>query len=532
MDSFCLGYKETGYFTKTVTDYLEDQPDLRSFYQYRPDLKGFAQLFNDKKVTADRNLLVKVLTEQYTRITAVNEKAVIPRQNIADLANENTFTITTGHQLNLFAGPLYFIYKIVTAIKLSAQLKAAFPDKNFIPVYWMATEDHDFAEINYTNVGGKKVQWNLDAKGATGRLDLKSIREALNQYKGVLGIEGFGAELADIMETAYGKFTNLADATRYLANALFGQYGLIVIDADDTRLKKQFAPIITSDIIEQNSFKNIKESVELMQTLHIPIQVNPREINFFYLNEGLRERIIFENDAYKVLNTEISFDEVKLKEEINQHPERFSPNVAMRPVYQEYILPNLAYIGGGGELVYWLELKSTFDHYQINYPVLVLRNSALIVRKETAVKVKNMKLAISDLFKPTDAIKSNWIKKNTDNELSLGNEWQQFNAIFNDIKARAGKVDQTLVPSAGAVEARLKHALDKLEGKLLRAEKRNYDTRLAQIDGIKAELFPSNGLQERNENFGMFYVKWGQRFIDELINNFEPLDFEFTVLSE
>lgn len=532
MDSFCIGYKETGYFTKTVTDYLEDQPGLRSFYQYRPDLNGFAQLFNDKKITADRNLLIEVLTEQYARIASVNEKAIIPQQNIAALANEDTFTITTGHQLNIFAGPLYFIYKIVTAIKLSAELKAAFPDKHFVPIYWMATEDHDFAEINYTNIGGKKVQWNLDAKGATGRLNLKSISEALNQYKGVLGIEGFGEELAGIMATAYAKFTNLADATRYLANALFGQYGLVIIDADDSRLKKHFAPIITTDIIEQNSYKNIKHTTRLMQSLHVPIQVNPREISFFYLTDDLRERIVFENNIYHVLNTEISFNEAELKEEINQHPERFSPNVAMRPVYQEYILPNLAYIGGGGELVYWLELKSTFDHYRINYPVLILRNSALVIRKEVAAKVKNMDLAFSELFKSANTIKSDWVKKHTDKQLSLQDEWQQISAVFDNIKLRACKVDQTLKPSAAAVEARLKHALDKLEGKLLRAEKRNYETRLSQIDGIKAELFPSNGLQERNQNFGTFYVKWGQRFIDELINDFKPLEFEFTVLSE
>ena len=532
MDSFCTGYKETGYFTKTVTDYLDDQPDLRSFYQYRPDLKGFAQLFNDKKVTANRNLLVQVLTEQYARITAIEGNATIPTINIAALASQNTFTVTTGHQLNIFAGPLYFIYKIVTAIKLAEQLKTAFPDKHFVPVYWMATEDHDFAEINYTNIGDKKVQWNLDAKGATGRLNLKSIREALNQYKGVLGIEGFGANLAAIMETAYAEFTNLADATRYLANALFGQYGLVVIDADDARLKKHFSEIITSDIIEQNSYKHIMQTAALMQTLQMPIQVNPREINFFYLTDSLRERIVFEDNLYKILNTDISFTEAKLKEEISNNPERFSPNVAMRPLYQEYILPNLAYIGGGGELVYWLELKSTFDHYQINYPVLMLRNSGLVIRKEIAAKIKNMDLSFAELFKSTEAIKSDWVKKHSDKKLSLAAEWQQLDAVFDTIKLRASAVDKTLTASAAAVEARLKHALDTLEVKLIRSEKRNYETRLAQIDGIKKELFPSNGLQERNQNFGMFYVKWGQTFIDELISSFEPLDFEFTVLSE
>ncbi len=531
MDATCISYKDTGYFSKTVTDYLEDQPDLRSFYSYRPDLKGFAELFNDKKVTADRPLLVEVLTHQYQTISAVNAQAVIPTENIAALANENTYTITTGHQLNIFAGPLFFIYKIVTAIKLSRQLKEAFPDKNFVPVYWMATEDHDFAEINYTNIGGKKVQWGLDAAGATGRLNTKTIRDALNQYKGVLGMEGHGAELAEIMETAYAKFDNLADSTRYLANALFGQYGLVIIDADDIRLKKHFADIITRDIIEQNSYKQIMATTGLLQALNVHIQVNPREINFFYLTEGLRERIVFENDRYQILNTEISFTEAELRTEINEHPERFSPNVAMRPLYQEYILPNLAYIGGGGELVYWLELKANFDHYQINFPLLILRNSGLVMSQETATKVHKMGLQPVDLFKSADGIKSDWVKKHTDHDLSLRDEWRELSLIFEKIKLRACKIDETLSPSAAAVQARLKHAIDNLEKKLLRAEKRNYSTRLEQIDSIKADLFPGGGLQERNQNFGLFYVKYGQTFIDELINNFEPLEFKFNVLT-
>ncbi len=393
MEASCIDYKDTGSFSPTVIDYLENNPELRSFYSYRPDPKGFAELFENKKVIADRDILVNVLKKQYGiesespevrksgsddlqlkvsppagggdlegATTADLNGAVL--QNITLLQSPNTFTITTGHQLNIFAGPLYFIYKIVTAIKLSRQLKEAFLDKNFVPVYWMASEDHDFAEINYTNIGGKKVHWWYEASGATGRINPETMRQALNQYKGALGIEKHANELAEIVETAYTKFDKLADATRYLVNALFGQYGLVVIDADDHEFKQQFAPIIEQDIIEQSSFKNISATNEQLQKLGVHIQVNPREINFFYLQDHLRERIVFEKDKYKVLNTETGFSEEELKQEISRHPERFSPNVVMRPLYQECILPNIAYIGGGAEVVYWLELKSTFDYYQ------------------------------------------------------------------------------------------------------------------------------------------------------------------------
>lgn len=533
MDSDCINYKSTGAFSPTVIDYLEDDQQLRPFYGHRPTLNGFNELLSGKKVTANRQTLVKVLQAQYTHhsvLTTHHSPAVTA--NISLLALPNTYTITTGHQLNIFTGPLYFIYKIVTAIKLSQQLKEAFADKNFVPVYWMASEDHDFAEINHTNIGGKKVQWQHQAAGATGRINPNTMRQALNQYKGVLGINGHSAALGDIVETAYTKFDNLADATRYLVNALFGQYGLVIIDADNQQLKQQFATIIERDIIEQNSFKNISCTNEKLDKLGVHVQVNPREINFFYLLDGLRERIVFENNSYQVLNSEISFSEAALKQEISEHPERFSPNVVMRPLYQECILPNIAYIGGGAEVVYWLELKSNFDYYKVDFPILILRNSALVIGKQTAAKIARMELPPADLFKSADDIKNHWVKKHSGHNLALNQEWRELSSVFEKIKLRAFKIDDTLAASADAVQARLKHAIENLEKKLLKAEKRNYATHLQQIEYIKSNLFPNNTLQERTENFGLFYVKWGQSFIDELIGNFEPLDFKFTVLTE
>lgn len=536
MRSSCISYKDTGHFSQTISDYIDDKPELRPFYSYRPDFDGFAELLKNRKVVADRDILVEVLEEQYNHLAKHHEagKATRPKvfESIAKLKNADTYTVTTGHQLNIFAGPLYFIYKIVTAIKLASQLKEKFPDKDFVPVYWMASEDHDFAEINYTNIGGKNVHWWLEASGATGRLNPDTIRQALNQYKGVLGMEHHAPELADIVEKAYAGFTKLADATRYMVDALFGQYGLVIIDADDYRFKKQFAPVMAKDIIEQNSFKNITATNERLEKLGVHIQVNPREINFFYLVDSLRERIVFEDGRYKVLNTEISFSRDELMSELVDNPERFSPNVVMRPLYQECILPNIAYVGGGSEVVYWLELKSNFEFYDVAFPILILRNSGLMIKKELASKIARMDLHPEDLFKPADIIKSNWVKKHSTHSLTLAEERREISAIFEKIKLRAYKIDDTLAPSAEAVLARLKHAMNNLEKKLVKAEKINYHTRLEQVDMIKGDLFPKNSLQERTENFGLFYVKWGQEFIDELIRHFEPLDFKFTILTE
>ncbi|MGI4021538.1 MAG: bacillithiol biosynthesis cysteine-adding enzyme BshC [Janthinobacterium lividum] len=531
MDATYIDYKATNSFSPTVIQYLENDAALKPFYSFRPDLDGFRQLLQHKKNTCKRSILTETLQDQYKKLP-VKEVSELTQIHLDLLKQENTFTVTTGHQLNIFTGPLYFIFKIVTAINLAKDLKVEFPDKNFVPIYWMASEDHDFAEINHTQIGSKKVQWNEEVSGATGRISTKGIRQALNAYKGVLGIDHHAEELAQLVETAYTKFEKLADAMRYLVNALFSKFGLVIIDADDARLKQEFALIIEKDIIQQNSFKNISATNEDLQKLGVHIQVNPREINFFYLLNKVRERIVFEDNQYKVLNTEIAFSEEKLKAEIAAHPERFSPNVVMRPLYQEVILPNIAYIGGGAEVVYWLELKANFDFYRVDFPILILRNSGLIVSKRATDKAEKIGLSLSDFFQNTTVLKTNWIKANSQNQLQLKQEWQELNAVFDRMKLQNSKIDPTLGPSTEAIQKRLEHAVFNLEKKLVKAEKRNYETRLNQIDQVKAELFPGGSLQERNENFGLFYVKQGPELIEQLVQHFKPLDFKFTILTE
>ncbi len=528
MDAQYIDYEDTHSFSKAVIRYIQQDESLKPFYDQPATLNGFKELIDKKKVTANRELLYQSLIKQYQ---AIADKSFLVQHNLAQLKKENTYTVTTGHQLNIFTGPLYFIFKIVTAINLAKELRKEFPDKNFVPVYWMATEDHDFAEINHTYIGGKKIEWKNDASGATGRINTQSITEALNEYKGVLGISANAEKLSSWVDDAYTKHNQLADATRYLVNKLFGDYGLIIINADDVELKRLFAPVIREDIIHQNSFKNISESNKKLADIHIEAQVNPREINFFYLTDDLRERIIFENDVYLINNTSITFTKDELLKEIENHPERFSPNVVMRPLYQEIILPNLAYIGGGAEIIYWLQLKSTFEHYKIDLPVLLLRNSALVTDKKVSNKLQRLHLCYQDLFHSLDTIKSNWVTKQSSHVLSIKDEWREIDSIFAKLKLRIHKIDPTLSPSTEAIKVRLEKALRNLEKKLVKAEKKNFADALNDIEKIKNSLFPNGGLQERKENFGLFYVKYGDEFIKSLIENFKPLDLKFTIIN-
>ncbi|KHJ39742.1 bacillithiol biosynthesis cysteine-adding enzyme BshC [Pedobacter glucosidilyticus] len=527
MEAQYIDYEETRCFSPALIRYIRQDADLKPFYHHPANLAGFKALLANKKVIANRQALVEVLKEQYQAIT--NQSAAT-QAHINQLLQDNSYTITTGHQLNIFTGPLYFIFKIVTAINLAKDLKKEFPNQNFIPVYWMASEDHDFEEINHTYIGGKKIAWKKETAGATGKVDTKSIIQALNEYKGILGLSDNALQLSKMVDEAYTKFAKLADATRYLVNEIFGKHGLVIIDADHPQLKKQFVPIIKQDITKQHSFKNISDTDKALTDIGITPQVNAREINFFYLTDDLRERIVYEGQQYQVLNTAIKFSEDELKQEIENNPERFSPNVVMRPLYQEVILPNIAYVGGGAEVIYWLQLKSNFDFYKVDFPILILRNSAMIANTKLKDKLNRVKLDFKDIFEDIDTLKSRWIKAHSNHILDLKKEWRELECIFERLKLRAHKIDPTLSPSTEAVKVRLEKAILNLEKKLLKAEKKNFADAMSNLDKIKYALFPGGGLQERKENFGLFYVAQGDDFIQNLIQHFIPLDFKFTIL--
>lgn len=524
-----IDYSETNSFSPAIIRYLENDPELRPFFNFRADIDGFRKFIDTKANECDREVLAEVLTQQYLKSGQTIPRSV--SSNIDLLLKKNSYTVTTGHQLNLFTGPLYFIFKIVTAINLAKELKANFPDKNFVPVYWMATEDHDFAEINHTYIAGKKIAWNIGTTGATGRISTKEITSTLREYISTLGMSDHAECLSGLMHSAYNGQSNLADATRFIVSSLFEEYGLVILDADDRKLKSLFSDIAYRDITGQNSFENISKTNEKLKDLGFETQVNPREINFFYLNDNLRERIVFEDNRYAVLNTDISFTAEELKKEIADHPERFSPNVVMRPLYQEVVLPNLAYIGGAAEIVYWLQLKQNFNFYRVDFPILLLRNSAIITNGITS-KLSRLNLNLKKIFEDTDELKKGWVREHTEHVLNLNDELLGLDNIFENLKLRTFKIDPTLAPSSEAVKARLHKAMKNLEGKLMKAEKRNFADALSQIDSIKDKLFPRGGLQERTENFGLFYVKYGKGFIKTLVENFKPLDLKFTILEE
>jgi bacillithiol biosynthesis cysteine-adding enzyme BshC len=528
MPTDCISYQNSGYFSTLIQDYLEQKPDLKPLYNNFPALENFEKQITEKQQNFDnqnRIPLVAVLKAQY----AAFEISDLTQQNIELLAHESTFTVTTGHQLNLFSGPLYFLYKIISTINLTKELKSKYPTFNFVPIYWMATEDHDFEEINYFNFKGKKFRWNTESTGPVGRLSTEGLAEFFEIYALQLGSSTNANTLKKLFEEAYLNHDNLADATRFLANGLFASQGLVIIDADNADLKRAFIPYIKEELLEQTSFKAVQETIEKLK--NYTVQVNPREINLFYIENDLRERIVLEKDRFIVNNTKISFSKEEILQLLESHPEKFSPNVIMRPLYQEIILPNLCYIGGGGEIAYWLELKSLFDAVNITFPMILVRNSVLLTTEKQVKKADQLGLSWKDLFtKPADLVNA-VTHKISEFPIDLTPQKEILEKQFEYLSELAQKTDKSFTGAVKAQEVKQKKGLENLEKRLLKAQKRKLNDQLERVVDLQCQLFPNNSLQERQTNFSEFYLEKGEQLIPLLTQKLKPLSTNFSIIT-
>lgn len=527
MPTDCISYQNSGYFSSLMNDYLDQNPNLQSLFNHFPNLENFESQIKEKKTNyanENRAVLVSVLKNQYSKISTSG----LTHQNIEALENPDTFTVTTGHQLNLFTGPLYFLYKIISTMNLTKELQAKYPSQNFVPIYWMATEDHDFDEINYFNFKGRKFRWNKESSGPVGRLSTEGLADFFEVYSHELGAGKNAEAIKNLFKESYLNHSNLADATRFLANELFGEYGLVILDADDQDLKRTFIPYIKEELTQQTSHKKVLETTEKLN--NYTIQVNPREINLFYMEDDLRERIFFENEKYRVNNTKMEFSEKEMLSLLENHPEKFSPNVIMRPLYQEVILPNLCYIGGGGEIAYWLELKSFFDAVNVTFPVLLLRNSALLATEKQAKKADKLGLSWSDLFSKQTNLVNEKTKLLDDFSIDLSIQKDFLKNQFHYLHNLAQKTDKSFLGAVKAQETKQIKGLENLEKRLLKAQKKKHFDELERITDLQNELFPNKSLQERQTNFSEFYLENGKELIQKLITDLKPLEANFNII--
>lgn len=513
-----MEFSSLGMMSSLIRDYIAKKPELNQFISAFPSFDSAVEAARKRSdfPSPRRKKLVEILRDQYSEMqNTENALRLIDR-----LEKSHAVTVTTGHQLCFATGPLYFIYKILNTIKACDNLNSHQKEFDFIPVFWMATEDHDFAEINHFHLFHDKFHWETTSRGAVGRMDPTAILKLFPEIREKLGEREVTEKIMSWLEN-YNR-SNLSEATRDLVHALFQDRDLLILDADDPILKAEFAAVMEAELFDQESHKMVNDSITELNKLGYDGQATPREINLFYLEENNRDRIIRNGSGFETANGSFKWSDDEMRRELYAHPENFSPNVILRPLYQEYILPNTIYTGGGGEIAYWLQLKRMFDHYNVPFPIVLVRNSVLLIDDRSRDKMNDLGVRIEDLFGDIEAFISMWIGEKA--EIDLGKEKEEISKLFEGIRKEAMDIDPTMEKAVLGEEQRQINALENLEKKLIKAAKRREETDVNQIRKLKDRVFPDGALQERRSNIIEIWRNHGLDFMDKAYENFDPFD--------
>ncbi|MES2617102.1 MAG: bacillithiol biosynthesis cysteine-adding enzyme BshC [Bacteroidota bacterium] len=486
-----------GFLSNTTSAFLKKDPALLALV---PDTHPFhsAEIAIQLKrnfPAEKRQTLVNVLKEQYDEIGLGDNSSI--NTLIESLNSPNTYTVTTGQQLHLFMGPAFMVYKLLSAVKAAEAYQQQFPDCKFLPVFWLASEDHDFEEIKNTPVLGQQYPWVTNQTGACGEFHLKDISTVFDPLFEKFKSDAVTTELLKKFEVIYTSSETLSEATRKLTHLLFGEYGLLCIEPNHKALKNLFKPTIQKEIFEHKSEHLFNSFGSVLEQANFHLQLKARPVNLFYLTKGNRNRIELKDETYFINSTEIQFSKEEMAAEIEFHPERFSPNAVLRPVYQESILPNIAYIGGNAEINYWLQLTSIFAHHGVSGPALILRQSVWSMRQKQWKLLESNNLTPLSLFKAEGKMALLALIEKDNLENPLDNILTNFLSIkksAQDTIHNMGLSNLNQLSELGKqYEKALKDAQKQGNEKLL--EKKGAE--FIKIEQLKNELFNLTAIQER-----------------------------------
>lgn len=527
MDRSKLSYKISPdlskHFPERVRDFIRKEKHTKLLYNRYPEKEQFFLQAEEKlKTYRHRELLTETLSKQTERLEIAPKQA----DNLKLFRKENTVCVCTGHQLNLMLSPLYCVYKILHIIRLCEELNAEKLDFHFVPLFWLASEDHDLEETNHFFHRKEKWQWLTEQEGAVGRMNLEGLLPHLETFikmKTKRTQEG----LLSLIQEAYCEDLSWAEGQRKLLNSLFGDKGLLILDADDPKLKESMIPAFQRDLTDNLLYQKVNDTIEPWSKKSI--QVNPREINLFYLEQRSRKRIVKKNEGLQIDEESKFFSLDEMLRELEKSPEKFSPNVLMRPLYQETILPNVAYVGGGSEINYWLQLLSFFKAEEMPFPILVPRNSFTILPEKWDIKREKLNLDWEDIFIPEIELEKKWVQKNTKLNIDFNEHQSRVDEVYLSILKEAEKTDASLKNLVLARKKQQEKAFKQMRKRLLNAERRVFKEDLLRVQRLREEFFPESKWQERRMGFVEASEDFGSHWLEGAYLNIDPFSFDFTI---
>ncbi len=523
-------------------DYIQEYENVEKYYHRNfRNVESYPEFFNSliSENRPHREGLVEIIRHQYSGA----ELSKQTENNIELLTSAKTLAVVTGQQLGILGGPLYTLYKIITAIKLCNYLKENYDSFNFVPVFWMEGDDHDFDEAssvsivdNDNNVSVLKYEDGLtedDNRGSVGKLlfgsSLSNLLEKLDQN---LRDSEFKPQLMDLLRSVYAEGKTFAQSFRELLFSLFDEYGLVIFNPLDTAVKKLLVPIFKKEITEfrSHSGKLVERSAELEDTYHAQVKVKP--INLFYIDNN--ERLLIEpaENEYRLKGKRKKFTQDEMLAQLNFQPEKFSPNVILRPICQDYLFPTAFYVAGPSEISYFAQITPMYELYGIQQPYIYPRSSVTIVEKGIKNIIEKYNLKHTDFFHDEEQLINMVI--NSLSELNLETIFENASAELNSTMDRLNQyllqIDKTLFDVTDKSKEKISQIVDSIRAKALDAEKRKHEVAIRQIKKARNILFPNGNLQEREINFFFFANKYGLDILKRIFNELTINKFEHQIL--
>jgi len=482
------------FYPKIISDYLSGELKSKNIVDWDYSEEQVKSNMKRQYSSKNRAIVYKAFLNQYASFELTEKEAL----NIELFSKEGCFTITTGHQLVLVGGPMFFYTKIMDVIKLAKKIST--PENPVLPVFWMASEDHDYEEISTINIFGKKITCSGDNKGPVGRISKNQFEGFFKDVNQLLGHGEEFYQIKKLINKAFDSGKNLSQITRVFVRELFKDDGLLILDADSPDLKTLFSEVAKKELFEEVTFRSSKKHLNRLKSEY-KLQAKPREINLFYIENSVRKRLVKAEGGFSTSDKSIFWTHSEMKGLIADSPEKISPNVILRTVYQEILLPDLAYVGGAGEIAYWLELKPVFNAFQLDFPVPMVRNSYFVLKNKSYIWLIEKKIQFDSLFDDIDLQVNKLTKELSTSILSLDKEVKFLEEFYYSIKLKGEKINPQLEKVVLGEEKRAYVALKNLERRFLNAEKKNHEQEILKLKIIFHKLFPNGIPSERVDSF-------------------------------
>lgn len=517
--------------SKLFLDYLYDFSKVEKFYA--GDLKNTDSIRSllakaGSKSIPDRAVLADTLTRQ-NQFFGNTEKSL---QNIELLKQRNAVAVVTGQQMGIFGGPLYTIYKAMGTVKLCESFQQQFSDYHFVPVFWMELEDHDFNEIRSINLFSvdneiRSIAYNGADPENKSRSPINSImlnediQRVLLEVKTTLNPTDFSGDLLAKLESTYQSGKSISDTFGRWMAELLGKYGLVLMDPSDIEFKKMTAPVFKKELENSAAIHDLLLTQnKLLKAGGYGVQVENEPTNLFLRDESGTKHPLNKNglNKFKIRAEDASAHKDNLLKLLDNEPGRFIPNVILRPIVQDHLLPTFAYVGGPSEIAYFAQFKTIYEFFGITEPLIVPRPFITILEKKIKKVADKYGIGVADLFKKKSRIVEEAAGKDAQAPVS-----GQLDALSAQIRDQFSSLEKNLMSVDNSLKGASETALDKIEKaiKVLKektsdAEKRRNELTHSQLTKAVRHLLPNDQFQER-EIHALYYLnKYGPEFLDIL----------------